>query len=143
MLISKTERKAALQRIQDFKQEFVLLPDKAVCLLDWYIDGSNLTVDKSRQTVHQWILYKYCGSIGCLGGYVEHSPLMKIYEKSLSTAQKLNSLYSFFGLKHNQAESKKLFASAMRKDLFGKTDKQEAVARLNKLIRYHQKALRA
>jgi hypothetical protein len=135
--ITKTERRKALKRVTAFRAEFAAKPEHAIDLCSWY-DLYNVA-DKVDKVLH-------CGTVGCVGGYAEYSPLMTTYlsehglEKPKDSPCSIDSawIYSFFGVTRQQAVSRNLFTARLH---YNMPDKIEALGRLDRLIRWHKTQL--
>lgn len=130
--ISKTERKKAIARIVAFTKEFAALPEHRINLDSWYYYPNGV--------------YAPCGSVGCVGGYAAHSPLMQKYISKPFNPQDTfiedEVLYSFFGVTTKQGNARKLFAprvSTKTQEVY--SDKQEGLDRLKRLEKWHRAQL--
>ena len=116
--LTKPERRAVIKRVAAFRKEFARKPEHAVSLTQWYDEY-------------------HCGTFGCVGGYAEHSPLMRKLKKEHKNISQ--SVYVFFGLTNSQC---------CKIDLFGfnhsdhtLSDKVVALKRLDKVLAIHKKQL--
>lgn len=132
--IPTAERKLALKRTKAFLVEFSAKPEPNILLNCWYLkDGSQYFENK-----------RHCGSVGCVVGYVNASPLMKAFcdtypETWSPYYEGLDAhAYRFFGLTFAQVQKFKLFDA---KHDFKLSDKAEGIQRLKNVIAFHKKQL--
>ena len=143
VVINNKERKACIARIKAFIKEFAAKPEHSINLNYWYATKQYDPICFAEMIQNG--LDPHCRSVGCVGGYASHSPLMKEFESTpfwCAHRSKEESLFLFFGLTNIQAQNMHLFDgrnSLKPRAIY--TDKQEGLDRLKKVLKYHQTKL--
>ena len=130
--ITKKEHRAAKARTIAFRKFFKNIKAPNVINLNtWYYEETFGDIDE-------------CGSVGCLGGYAENSPMVKRFcDKTCRDKYETDSLFAFFGVSRREANELSLFESS-QSPKFGSIPnghKYEALERLDSVIRLHNEAL--
>lgn len=138
-MITKKERRAALERTNAFIAEFKALPDEAIVLNEWFLNKS----DYNRYNkIYGTPDFKEvsCGSVGCVGGWLNQSKLFKAFDKTLTSKQtdQCDSLELFLGITEVQADRWSVFVGRRNYNI---PEKTEALARLTKIVKHHKAAL--